>query len=395
MRKIAAPYIFPIVSPPIRNGVIHISDSGEIIDIIENANGLRETAQVEYYNGIIVPGFVNTHCHIELSYLKGMFGNDLSGLPEFLLNLGRKRIAIPENINRIIKMADAEMCAEGIVAVGDVSNNDYSFSVKLQSSIKYHTFLETYKIEPENAFLAYNKVYVLYESLNKLNLSASIVPHAPYSVSSELLTFIAKHYETYKGIFSIHNQETASENLLFENGSGDLYTMFSDIGIDMSTIPVTGKSSLASVIHHFPANSNVLLVHNIYTQQADIDLAQKTLSNVFWVMCPNSNLVIENMLPDIDLFMKNNVTIALGTDSYSSNSKLSILEEIKTISKAFPSIELKTFMEWATLNGAKALNFDNTLGSFEKGKKPGVNLITNIDFEKFCLTDESQVRVLQ
>jgi len=91
-------------------------------------------------------------------------------------------------------------------------------------------------------------------------------------------------------------------------------------------------------------------------------------------MCPNANLYINDQLPAIDLFIKHNCEIVLGTDSLASNHHLSILEEIKTIRERFPNIAADQLLQWATINGAKALQIDKLLGSFEPGKQPGVIL---------------------
>jgi cytosine/adenosine deaminase-related metal-dependent hydrolase len=95
----------------------------------------------------------------------------------------------------------------------------------------------------------------------------------------------------------------------------------------------------------------------------------------FYCLCPNANLYISNVLPDIHLLMKEQCNIVLGTDSLASNHQLSIAEEIKTIQNNFPGISLETMLQWATINGARALQMDDTLGSFEKGKQPGVLLL--------------------
>jgi cytosine/adenosine deaminase-related metal-dependent hydrolase len=75
--------------------------------------------------------------------------------------------------------------------------------------------------------------------------------------------------------------------------------------------------------------------------------------------------------------MKHDCDIVLGTDSLASNHQLSILSEMKTIHEYFPSIGIATLLKWATSSGARALQVDALLGSFGKGKKPGVVLIDN------------------
>jgi cytosine/adenosine deaminase-related metal-dependent hydrolase len=105
--------------------------------------------------------------------------------------------------------------------------------------------------------------------------------------------------------------------------------------------------------------------------------AKASGKKIAWCFCPNANLYISDQLPAIDLFIKNDAEIVLGTDSLASNHQLSILEEIKTIARNFPDISKDQLLRWATINGAKALQMENLLGSFEKGKQPGVILCEN------------------
>jgi cytosine/adenosine deaminase-related metal-dependent hydrolase len=102
----------------------------------------------------------------------------------------------------------------------------------------------------------------------------------------------------------------------------------------------------------------------------------------YFCLCPNANVYIENTLPNIEQFRNNNVHITLGTDSLASNTSLSIIEEIKTIQQYFPLIPLAEILQWATLNGAKALEMDNHLGSFETGKKPGIIVWNNTQIKR-------------
>jgi len=393
MRKISASYIFPVNSPPVKQGILIISDFGEILDIVDTGENFKETASLEYYNGILVPGFVNAHCHIELSYMKGLMENS-KGLPDFIRKILTNRTNIPENLEEIIKTADDEMKAEGIVAVGDISNDDFSFGIKKSSSLYYHTFVEVFWPSPEKAGDVFGKGEFLFKKLKEYGLKASMVPHAPYSMSPELFQMVHDHEIENRSICSVHNQETISENQLYQNHSGELLDLFSNFGMDLSSIKATGKSSLQSILQYIPAELNALFVHNIFIGQTDVDAIKSALKKPFLILCPNSNLIIEQRLPDIELFIKNNLILAIGTDSYSSNHRLSVLEELKTITNYYPQIQLEKLIKWATLNGAMALGIDDNFGSFTKGKTPGVNLINGIDFENMILTKESRVKRL-
>ena len=392
-RKLSAHYIFPVSSEPIRNGIIEVDDTGRILQIIRHENEIKELSGVEFYNGILVPGFVNTHCHLELSHLKNKVAQH-TGLHEFVNYINKYRHTEQEIISKAIEKADFEMQKNGIVAVGDISNTDYSIFIKKKSKIYYHTFIEIFSLNKELANKKFAEGKLLGNKLNANNLPASIVPHAPYSLSKELFLLLKTEMQDKVFPVSMHNQESESENELFLEKKGKLFDTFSKWGIQFPEFFPTGKNSLESVIEYLPAKNNCILVHNTYSKKYDIEQANKQLENIYWSFCPNANLYIENRLPDISLFYREKQKCCIGTDSLASNTQLSILNELKTIQKYFKEIPITELIKWATLNGASSLNLQNQIGSFDIGKKPGINLITGIDYKNMFFSEHSKVKVL-
>ena len=395
MRKIAATYVFPGTTSPIKNGILVCDDEGTVIDILDRGNAFREEAGVEFYSGIVTPGFVNAHCHLEFSHLQNKIEKH-AGFSGFLekINLLRNE---PADKEKAIQIADRKMWAAGIAAIGDVSNSDLSVSVKQKSKNYYHTFVEVFGFHPSRAERAFNKAVEVFESFQKAKLSASIVPHSPYSISQVLFEKVLKEAQKNGGLFSIHNQESKAETALFLSGKGDIARHFTDnLKLETTHFKPTGKSSLQSVLQYLPKENQLLLVHNTQTKKEDIKALKqhRNLANTYFVLCPNSNLFIENELPPVDLFRDEKLQICLGTDSLASNTELSILQEMLTIQQNFPEVPLEELLSWTCTNGAKALNIENTFGSFEKGKKPGVNLITGIDFKTMKLTPNAKVKRL-
>lgn len=392
MRKISANYIFPGTSPPLKNGIIILDDLGEIVEVQDTGGELREVARLEFYNGIIVPGFVNAHCHLELSHLKNHIPKH-TGLADFIWRVRKHRDDSAQNILIAMKQGEEEMMQNGIVAVGDISNTTDSFSVKSARNIYYHTFIEVFGLEPGNAGEIITKAKNLAGALQKEVLfSFSIVPHAPYSVSPVLFEKIAALENNIP--LSIHNQETVDEKELFWKREGPLYKTLSELVPDFFNLMPQASGSLEYILGHVGNAVKLMLVHNTFSSETDLSLTEKYKPGIFWVLCPNANLYIENTLPDIPLFRNKNQNIALGTDSLASNGQLSILEEMKTIAGHFPEIPLEEIITWATFNGAEALNISEKFGKIEPGKKPGLNLIYDLDLSELKLTDESRVRRL-
>ncbi|HEY9491697.1 MAG TPA: amidohydrolase family protein, partial [Nitrososphaeraceae archaeon] len=217
----------------------------------------------------------------------------------------------------------------------------------------------------------------------------SLVPHAPYSISPKTFKLINKL--TKDQVISIHNQEHPAEDVLYKTGGGDYLKLFKIFGINESPFPVTGLSSIRSILPHFNNGQTIFLVHNTFMPEEDVVFAKEYADEngikLVWCLCVNANLYIENKTPPIEMFIKHNCPIVLGTDSYSSNWQLSIAKEIQSVIHAIETVPrlkavapLEKILQWATIDGAKALRWDDEFGSFEKGKKPGVVLI-DLKFE--------------
>lgn len=349
--------------------------------------------QIQQFNGIIAPGFINAHCHLELSHMKGIIPEH-TGLPDFILKIVNERHFPEDVILDAISQGEAAMLAAGIVAVGDISNNALTAIQKQKGNLAYHTFVEISGWKPAIAETRFSNAQQVMDqfrlieaaaSLSQLTnstnpLKSSFSPHAPYSVSSALWQMMMPHFEG--STVTIHNQETPAENELFIKGTGDFVSMYNAMNIDQTHFSPTGQNSLPSYFPQLEKAKNILLVHNTTTSEADMDyanqLSKQNSQDLYYTLCVNANLYIENTLPPIELLRNKNSNIILGTDSLSSNHELSILSEIKTITKHFQNISLEEMLQWATLNGAKALELDSQFGSFGIGKKPGVILIEQI-----------------
>lgn len=390
-RKISAQYIFTGNSAPLKRGIIVINNDNEIVDLIDTHGSLPEIEKLEFYDGIITPGFVNAHTHIELSHLKGKI-NQGTGLVGFIREIGQLRHSLSDG--KVMDEASSAMIANGIVAAGDISNTDYSFLHKSTSKIRYYTFIEIFGFQESIAQERLNIGLKLLGQLKKTKLPGSLTPHAPYSISVKLWHLLTDISSINEFRWSVHNQESGSENQLFIQKTGEISDFLARISEEFISWNAPGISSLAYCQDFYKRIPNLLLVHNTFTSAADLECIADLKHKVYLVLCPNANLFIEKVLPDVEMLLNSGFQIALGTDSLASNTGLSILEEIKTIQRYFPTIPLEKLIEWGSYNGAKALGFDLDIGSIETGKKPGLNLITNINFQEMKLTSQSEVKVL-
>jgi aminodeoxyfutalosine deaminase len=326
-------------------------------------------------SGILCPGFINCHCHLDLSHMKDFIPVG-TGLVKFVSQIVLNRHATEEKILTAIANAESEMLKNGIVAVGDICNNTLTLSQKRKGRISYHNFIEASGFNPSLAQDRFDRAKTIYrEYASYFPDAVSIVPHAPYSVSDELWQLIVDF--PGNNILTIHNQESLAENELFLSKQGAMLALYSSLSIDASHFQPSGKTAFQSYYPKFRASQQVIFVHNVHTSADDLRNTNPDLSKSYWCLCPNANLYIGGLLPDVPLLAASGNQLVIGTDSLASNSELNILSELKTLRQNFPDLLMEQLLIWATSNGAHALNVHERYGSFEAGRQPGVVVIDN------------------
>ncbi len=354
---------------------IHVSEEGIILHILFVKPYPPETIKL---NGLLMPGMINAHCHLELSHMKGVIPKH-TGLVNFLMTINQSRnLKSAQEKAKDIEGAEQEMINNGIVAVGDICNTIDTVEQKKKQMLCYHNFVETFGLEDEKAIERFSTSLAVFNSFYAIGAS-SLVLHAPYSISDTLIQLV-DDFNRNK-LSTIHNQECDAENELFLSGSGDLLQLIQWVTKTTNGILSTGKTSLQSVLPKLIQTKKMILVHNTVTNDEDIQFAQQSKKDIFWCLCPCANLYIENKLPNVELLFSSGCKLVIGTDSLASNDQLSIWDELSVIHAHFPAIALEEKLKWATSNGADALGINAVFGSFENGKQPGIIFIENFDLE--------------
>ncbi|MBE8713110.1 amidohydrolase family protein [Sphingobacterium hungaricum] len=367
----SADFILPVNAPAMKQGVVAIDESGVVQGVYHSHSPEVEKVKIKKLNGVLVPGFVNAHCHLELSHLEGKIDKG-NGLISFLSEVMEKRESKESKIVEKMIEADKKMFENGIQVVGDHVNTAISAPIKENSKIKYHTFVEIIALKTEDGQEKIDEAKDV--EFNFDHAHSSITPHAPYSCSKNTFKLF-KRAVSDDNIISIHNQESEEENKLFRYKNGEFIDFYDKLGISMDDFKAQARNSIQSYLPYLPINNKLILVHNTFTSLKDLDFVDRMNRDIIICMCPKSNLFIENKLPKIQNFAQDNRRIVIGTDSLASNNTLDILEELKAIHKEFPELDFKQTIKWATLNGAEALNLEKEFGSIEVGKKPGLVLL--------------------
>jgi cytosine/adenosine deaminase-related metal-dependent hydrolase len=390
MKHFSAQFIFTNTGSPLKRGVITCDDDGTIINIEDTGGDLQEKESVEFHNGVIIPGFVNCHCHLELSHLKGCIPRK-KGLAEFIKLIRKSRDYSREDTTLLMYSADYEMYKEGIELCADICNTSETFGFKKESRIHYINLLEVFGIDPEKAKRRLDEIIKVSKEAEESNLPFWLVPHSVYSLSLTLFRLYRIISEANK-VTAIHFMESDSEKTFLNSHSGPIMSSYTESGLGLSGLE-TVENHVAAILNEITPSGNLILVHNTYADR-EIIRSVKQRENLFWCLCPNSNIYIEDKIPPLDLLIEENCEIVIGTDSLASNTRLSILEELKTLQKYFPWLILKDMVRWATINGAKALGKEELYGKIEPGKNPGLLLIQNIDLQNMKLLPESNINRL-
>ncbi len=395
MNRIAAEYVFTLDEDrPIRNGFVEYDDDGTVTAVGTCAEPEKEKS---FVRGAVTPGFVNTHCHLELSYLWKAFRKG-TGMAGFIdqINAMRDNKSMEEKLRDIDHWMSV-MWDRGVSAMADISNCADTFAIKKASPMYTRTFLEVFGTEPRDCAPVMSAVKKLQAEAESYGLDAAPTPHACYTMSPELVTAVSAE-GLKSGFLSFHSEETEEEEDMLKHGRGAMWENRKAAG--MSVPPVTGKSSLLYFLdclekaHPAPFDEHILLVHEVCMDQEGTDAVKSVMNHPFVALCPLSNIFIHNSLPPVPLMRRNGLKITVGTDSLSSNDDLDIVGELRCIQTGFPEVELNELLTWACRNGAEFLSRENEFGSIRAGKRPGLVAIDNLDGDCRLTTGSSSHRII-
>ena len=392
MKRIAAKYLYPLVTEePLLNGFVEVEDDGTVI-----RTGVSDHPDAEpvFLDGAVCPGFVNAHCHVELSYMKGLFRKG-TGMAGFIdqINALRDTKSLEEKVKDLSDAMDS-MWNRGVVAMADISNCADSFPVKRAHPMYTRTFLEVFGSEPEDCDTVMDGVRGLQAVAESFGLDAAPTPHACYTMSPQLVT-AASLSGLESGFLSYHSEESPEEEEMIRYGRGPMWDNRKAAG--MSTPPVTGTSSLLYFIGRLlagkqaPLREHILLVHECCLDEDGVAAVRAVMEHPFFAVCPMSNLFIHNLLPPIGLMRRSGIPICVGTDSLSSNDDLDMVGELRCLQQGFPEVPLGELLTWACRNGAAFLNLGQ-LGTLEPGKRPGLVFINAVEGGKLS-SDSHSVRI--
>ena len=381
MKRYTAETVYTLAGEPLRHAFVEVGEDGTIA-----RTGICPPSE-KVDEGVLCPGFVNAHCHVELSYMKGLFRKG-TGMAGFIdqINALRDTSSMEDKLQALKEAMDS-MWDQGVQAMADISNCADSFATKASHPMYTRTFLEVFGAQPSECEEVMDGVRKLQAQAHALGLDAAPTPHSCYTMSPELVS-ASSAAGLRDGFLSFHSEESDEEEQMMMTGSGPMWD--NRVANGIPTPPVTGTSSLEYFLMRLraaglpePVRGHVLLVHECCLTAEGAALAKRVLAQPFLAVCPLSNLFIHNTLPPIPVMRESGIPICVGTDSLSSNDALDMLAELECLEKAF-DVPMQELLTWACLNGARFLGKEDVMGTLEPGKKPGVVRIVNHKSMRVC-----------
>lgn len=373
-----AAWVVPIDQPPIPDCDVCVED-GRIVSLGPSHLHSTDPNARAYGAGVtvidmgdvaIMPGLVNAHTHLELSWLRGkvppanQFTDWVKGL---FATRGRPDSAMTPEMIASIHEGIREAHWSGTVAVGDITNSLAAVEPMIAAGLDGVVFHELLGFkERDGALLPATRE--LRTAAAARGARVSLAPHAPYSTSVELFKAIRDAVTSSDcPIMSVHLGESAEEVELLEKGSGPWRGMLHAIGAWRDDWPIPGCGPVQFLDRHGLIDARTLVVHGVQFDAAALDRLRQIGATL--VTCPRSNRWVGVGYPPIARFYASGVPVAVGTDSLASVEDLNLFSELKTMRYLAPAVPARRLLESATLVGARGLGLDAELGSIAPGKR--------------------------
>ncbi len=367
---VRAAWVCPVLTPPLAGGWVHVRD-GVIAACGQGHAAPPADGELDLGQAVVLPGLVNAHTHLELSWLRGRVppaADFLSWVGE-LLRL-RTRLESSDDVSAIdaLHAAVAELRATGTVAVGDISNALVSPPVLRDMAMPAVVFHELLGFGVTDGAATLAEARARRIGMESAGVRVVVAAHAPFSVSPELFRAIRDEVQASADpITSVHVGESPEEVQLLRDGSGPWRTRLDELGAwrDGWTPPGCGPGDYLCDLGLL--GRGTLAVHGV--QLTDRELARMAATGATLVTCPRSNAWVGVGPPPVERFVASGIRVAIGTDSLASAPDLNLFAELAAIRAAAPGLPARRILHAATQAGAEALGLDDVLGSLRAGRR--------------------------
>jgi aminodeoxyfutalosine deaminase len=366
---IQARWIFPVASEPIAHGAIEIC-AGKIVAVYHRPpQGAEDLGDVA-----LVPGFVNAHTHLEFSDLPEplMPSRPFPGWLRQLMGYRRQRGDAEAAVRRGLD----EFRQQGTVAFGEIVTQNWAAGnpAAVQGSV---LFRELIGLPPENVDGQLELAARYLEPSDLVGTDGAVrglSPHAPYSVHPRLFERALALAARRRAPLTMHLAETQAELQLLRDGSGELVEFLSDLGVWREGVVPKGRRPL-DYLRAMVGLDRVIIAHGNYLDAEEVEFvaSHRELAVAF---CPRTHAFFGHADHPWQKLIERGGLVAIGTDGRGSNPDLSIWHELLFLADRYPDFDPGKLLQLGTLNGARALGFEEDLGTLEKGKTARVAVIS-------------------
>lgn len=397
---IHADALVPGDGPALRDAAVVVSADGEVLDVGEAATLFprHHGARVERVRGVVFPGLVNAHTHVELSAMRGRVPGGQGFVAWVDAFVGQRVTVDGADEQAAVEQAASDLDGFATAAVGDVSNRLVAVQALARRGIGGSVFHEVFgtQEEPLRRLVASLEAS-REEAVGRWptdDLSYAAAPHTLYSTHPAVVRDLARAARERGSVTSLHLAEHASERDALERGTGAMVEWLA--GRTKGAVASFPWPHLGPIAHADALGAlgpGVLSVHVTDAHEDEITLLAARQACV--VLCPRSNLHIEARLPPLLALRAAGVEAALGTDSLASSASLDVLADARALLDRFPGVPAWELVQMATWNGARVLG-RRDLGRLRKGARPGVAAVdgqlAEVDGGEFLLGHVSAPR---
>ena len=362
---LAASWVVPGEGVPVRDALVAV-EHGRITWVGRPADARRPPGPVRHLGrGVLLPGLVNAHCHLELSHLAAARAEGRQGFVPWVESLVERRARGDAGDARArTQAAIDELMATGTVAVGDVSNELDHLDLLEASGLEAVVFYELLAWDPARAEAvlvgARRKAGEAGRSRRRTRIK--LAAHAPHSVSPPLLRALAAE----GGPAAIHLAESESESRFLAGGDAEWSAFLARRGQGHVVFAAPGTSPVRYLDALGALPAGLVAAHCVRLDAHDRTLLARR--GVFVAVCPRSNRSLGVGVPAVPELLAAGVEVCLGTDSLASVESLDLLQDAAALHREFPELEPAAIVRMATATGARALGFDD-LGTLAPGKR--------------------------
>jgi len=361
--SISAEWIVPGPGAPIRNGVMR--GSGTTIEAVGPLGNVapypkhRDLGEV-----IVMPGLVNAHTQLELTRLAGRLPARRP-MPQWFFGMLRRRPTGQEQQDATAEGAEMSIAA-GTTCVADVSHNHQARRALAASPLRKLCLAEVVGIGPtEHAAVERLKKRIV-GSRASARMRFGLAPHAPFSTGHNVYRQMAEIARNRDWTVSTHLAETEAERQYLLSGTGQFFKFLARMGMIDSSVPVYGLKPVEFAQKACLFEGHCTLNHVNFIDDEELDLLSCSGASV--VYCPGAAKFFGHTGHRYGEMLSAGINVALGTDSLACNDTLSIMEEMRRVRQE-GRVDSGTILRMATVNAARAIGWDDAIGSLEPGKQ--------------------------